>query len=245
MSDEQAETPDAEAQGTLRDAEKTVAKEFQPRLDILPAAQRRLWDELGATPPGFVLYGGTAIALRLAHRRSEDFDFFSNEPFSPLLLKKSLGYLSGAEIVQSAENTLTCIADRGGPVQVSFFGGLELRRVADPESAAGGPIRVASILDLMAVKLGVLMARAAYKDYFDIDALLQAGVDLNEGLAAAQAVYGPDFNPVIAVKALTFYEEGDLHRLDAAARQRLTSAAKKANLRQLPVVVGKKGLVPA
>jgi hypothetical protein len=42
-------------------------REFTPRVDVLPASQRRLWEELGATPPHFVLYGGTAIALRLGH----------------------------------------------------------------------------------------------------------------------------------------------------------------------------------
>lgn len=220
-------------------------EQFEPRLDILPAAQRRLWDELGATPRNFVLYGGTAIALWLAHRQSEDFDFFSSDPFSPPQLKKSIGYLSGAEIVQSAPNTLTCIVDRDGPVQVSFFGGMALQRVADPQGTAGGPIWVASLRDLMAVKLGVLMARAAYKDYFDIDTLMRAGMDLNEGLAAAQAVYGLEFNPMITLKALTFYGEGDLHRVDAAMRERLTRAAANANPRELPVVAGKRGLAPA
>jgi hypothetical protein len=43
---------------------------FAPRTDTLPEAQRRLWAELGATPTGFTLYGGTAIALRLGHRQS-------------------------------------------------------------------------------------------------------------------------------------------------------------------------------
>ena len=46
---------------------------FQPRLDILPAAQRKLWCELGATPDHFTLYGRTALALRLGHRQSADF----------------------------------------------------------------------------------------------------------------------------------------------------------------------------
>ena len=56
---------------------------FNPKLEILPPAQRRLWDELRQTPQEFVLYGGTALALRLAHRHSEDFDFFSNVSFAP------------------------------------------------------------------------------------------------------------------------------------------------------------------
>ncbi|HEV2400632.1 MAG TPA: hypothetical protein VGS27_27085 [Candidatus Sulfotelmatobacter sp.] len=34
---------------------------FTPKLQILPAAQRKLWEELGHTPKHFVLYGGTAL----------------------------------------------------------------------------------------------------------------------------------------------------------------------------------------
>jgi hypothetical protein len=211
---------------------------------MLPLPQRRLWDELGSTPDHFVLYGGTAIALRLAHRQSEDFDFFSAQPFSPLSLKKSIPYLAGAEITQSSENTLTCLADRGGPVQVFFFGGSDWMCVMDPERTADGRIWVASMLDLLAVKLGVLMQRAAYKDYADLDALLKAGADLTEGFAAAHAVFGSQFNPVISHKALKFYDDGDVRRLDSAARTRLTAAADQVNLRSLPAIPGKKGLVP-
>lgn len=215
---------------------------FEALLDVLPPAQRRLWTELRATPRGFVLYGGTAIALRLGHRHSEDFDFFSNGPFSPQGLKNNVGYLKDAETIQSTTNTLTCIVHRGGPVQVSFFGGLDLNRVAEPQLVTG--IWVASMLDLLAVKLGVLVERAAYKDYMDIDALLGAGVDLAEGLGAGQAVYGPQFNPFLSLKALTFFGEGDLHRVDPATRARLTKAAENVNPRKLPAVVPRRGLLP-
>jgi len=50
---------------------------FSPELNILPTSQRALWKELKATPKHFVLYGGTALALRLGHRISEDFDCFA------------------------------------------------------------------------------------------------------------------------------------------------------------------------
>jgi hypothetical protein len=53
-------------------------KPFAPRLEILPPAQRKLWNELSETPREFVLYGGTALALHLGHRHSVDFDFFGN-----------------------------------------------------------------------------------------------------------------------------------------------------------------------
>ena len=65
---------------------------FEPRLDILPESQRRLWSELDAVPSDFVLYGGTALALQLGHRVSEDFDFFSSQSFEPDRLRSRLRF---------------------------------------------------------------------------------------------------------------------------------------------------------
>jgi len=69
---------------------------FKPALDILPAAQRSLWADLSCVPTDFVLYGGTALALRLAHRISEDFDFFSLQPFAPDDLERRTPLLQGS-----------------------------------------------------------------------------------------------------------------------------------------------------
>ena len=66
---------------------------FEPCLEILPECQKRLWQELDAVPPDFVLYGGTGLALQLGHRISEDFDFFSSSGFDPELLRSRLPFL--------------------------------------------------------------------------------------------------------------------------------------------------------
>src|SRR5215470_17374483 len=95
---------------------------FTPRLDILPAPQLKLWPELMTTPNHFTLYGGSAIALRLGHRQSIDFDFFSPETFEPSSLVRDVPYLKGAVIRQSSPNTLTVSIDRGGSILLSFFG---------------------------------------------------------------------------------------------------------------------------
>ena len=110
---------------------------FEPQLDILPLAQRRLWPELAATPSHFTLYGGTAIALRLGHRQSVDFGFFTELLFEPRALADSIPYLRGATIRQSAANTLTVTVERDGPVRLSFFGGLRIGQVAEAETVAG------------------------------------------------------------------------------------------------------------
>ena len=102
---------------------------FKPRLDILPLPQRMLWDELAATPGDFTLYGGTAIALRLGHRQSVDFDFFSAEPFNPAALADKIPYLYPNVVLQSEANTLCVSVERDGPVKLAFFGGLRLGQV--------------------------------------------------------------------------------------------------------------------
>ena len=45
--------------------------EFQPHLEILPDAQRRLWSELSTVPAEFTLYRGTAFALHLGSQNWE------------------------------------------------------------------------------------------------------------------------------------------------------------------------------
>lgn len=213
-----------------------------PNLDILPGAQRRLWTELKDTPGSFVLYGGTALALRLSHRRSEDFDFFCNEPFQASTLLDSILYLKNAEVVQLAENTLTVIADRGGPVKVSFFGGLGLNRAQDPDIVKENGIRVASALDVMATKLKTIQQRAQVRDYVDIAAALSASLDLAEALAAAEGIYGKAFNGALSLKALSFFEDGDLPSLSREVQNQLRQAAISVDLRRLPSVVAKNGI---
>jgi hypothetical protein len=215
---------------------------FTPNLSILPEPQRRLWRELRDTPKTFVLYGGTALALRLGHRQSEDFDFFSNKPFLPAALRESIPYLKQAQMTQFQDNTLTAIVDRNGPVKLSFFGSLGINRVKDPDIAEENGIEIASLLDLLASKLKTIQLRAEAKDYRDIVATLDAGLSLAEGLASAAAIYGKTFNGALSLKALTFFEDGDLPKLAPSARKVLLEAATSVSLKELPGVAARVGL---
>ncbi|HEV7504760.1 MAG TPA: nucleotidyl transferase AbiEii/AbiGii toxin family protein [Thermoanaerobaculia bacterium] len=205
-----------------------------PQLEILPAPQRHLWDELSLIPPDFVLYGGTALALRLAHRASEDFDFFSNQAFRPDDLERQIPFLAGTQRLQSSPNTLVSLVERDGPVKVSFFGGLSLKRVRDPEVVEGPGFQVASLLDLAATKVQVVQVRAEAKDYLDLGRLLEEGVDLAEALGAARAVYGDAFNPLLSLKALSYFGDGDLRALPEGLKSRLSGTVKKVDSTRLP-----------
>ncbi len=199
-----------------------------------PRRNEPFWTELGATPDRFTLYGGTALALRLGHRESADFEFFSNASFDPDRLARQVPYLRDAERVQTAADTLTCRVDRGGPVLVSFFGGLGLGQVAAPELAGDTLLHVASLLDIAGTKAAVLQKRAEAKDYVDIDALLRHGIELSAVLAAGMVVYGRGFNPLITLKALSYFD--DLPALAAEVRSRLIQAVEAVDAARLPTL---------
>lgn len=218
---------------------------FTAKLHILPAPQQRLWRELNSTPAGFILYGGTALAVRLGHRQSRDFDFFTARKFHPAALIEEIPYLRGAQIQLSKANSLTCLVDRGGPVRVSFFGGLDLSRIGDPDIPEQGGPPVASLLDLAATKVKVVQDRASVRDYADVDALLQSGISLDTALSAALGVYGVAFNPLLSLKALTYFEDGDLPQLTSDVRQRLRDAVRSVSLSSLAPLPAYPGLAPA
>ena len=207
---------------------------FQPHFEILPPPQLALWPELAEIPGHFVLYGGTALALRLGHRQSLDFDFFTSKNVVPGELLHSLKILSGAKILQNSTQTLTVSVNRGGPIKLSFFGGLSLGRVGRYDKTPDESINVASMLDIAGTSAAVITQRAEAKDYVDLLAIINSGtgIDLARAMAAARALYGDHYNPMITVKSLNYFGDGDLHTLAADAKKQLQQIA--ADLQTLP-----------
>lgn len=202
---------------------------FSPRLDVLPAAQRQLWPGLRpARDLGLVLYGGTAIALQLGHRSSVDFDFFTDRPLNIEALQSVFPFVAGATVLQEQPDTFSLqIASEQSPnedVNVSFFGGIAIGRVGEPLITDDSVLEVASLDDLMATKVKVILRRIEAKDYLDVAAMADAGISLARGLAAARAMYGANFQPCESLKALVYFEGGDLDTLSEDTRQTLIRA---------------------
>lgn len=65
-------------------------------------------------------------------------------------------------------------------------------------------------------------------------AILRAGVSLEHGLDCAMALYGETFNPAIVLKALTFFEDGDLKTLSSDVREVPIEAAR--SVRKIPEI---------
>jgi Nucleotidyl transferase AbiEii toxin, Type IV TA system len=210
--------------------------EFHPHLEILPTAQMSLWRELSAVPSEFVLYGGTALALHLGHRHSIDFDFFARRRLDLSELQDGISFLAGSKIIQREKNTPSAIVLRSEPVKVSFFGVPKLPQLRPPHIVAENNLKVASLLDLAGTKASVIQVRAEAKDYLDLDALMRlGGVDLATALGAACALYGPTFNPEVTLKALSYFDDGNLRELPDDLRIRLVKSAREVDLDRLPI----------
>jgi hypothetical protein len=203
--------------------------ELSPRLEVLPQAQRLLWPDLQpAAALGFALYGGTAIAIRLGHRTSVDFDFFCATPLDRSALFSAIPFLKAAQVLQDSPDTLTFLvlprAGSSGTVKLSFFGAISFGRVGVPQWTSDRVAQVASLEDLLGTKLKVILQRVESKDYIDTAAILESGTSLTLGLGVARALFGSTFQPSECLKALVYFEGGDLEALSRQVKERLIAS---------------------
>jgi hypothetical protein len=204
---------------------------FAPKVATLPEAQRALWRLLHEVPRGFVLYGGTALALRLGHRQSVDFDFFTSRPFSPEALRAAIPFLEGGVVALSEPNTLTAwVRPLPGEraVNVSFFGGIGFPVIERPDRPDPEGIVIASLRDLAGTKAEVINERVELKDYLDIASLLDAGLTLAEIVAAAVAIFPGQVDEISTMSAITFFEEGEASTFPEPLKKKLRAAARGA-----------------
>ena len=186
---------------------------FQAKTEILPNEQKLLWHQLQPVAKlGFVLYGGTAVALRLGHRVSVDFDFFSSKELNRKEIVQAFPFIPQSTVLQDEPNSLSllvCPEGKNSSVKISFFGAIKYGRVGVPDITDDGVLQVASLDDLMSTKVKVI---------------LRAECSLSKGLAAAQVFYGRNFQPSESLKALTYFKDGDLQTLNNADKNTLVSA---------------------
>lgn len=91
--------------------------------------------------------------------------------------------------------------------------------------AADTGVRVASLLDLAAQKVRVVQVRAERKDYLDLATLIERGITLPRALGAARALY-PEYAPLVTLKALSYFGDGDLDGLPDDVKAAIARAAR-------------------
>ena len=176
------------------------------RSEILPDAQRSVLERVGpvATALGFYLAGGTAVALRLGHRVSVDLDWFADvERLDPFELAATLqSRLPGLAIAETGAGALHAELDG---VRLTFLR-YRYPLLGPLEDAAG--FRIASLSDLVCMKLAAATQRGDKKDFFDIVAICEGGIDLSAALDLFRRKFGLASAGHVLV-SLTYFDDSE------------------------------------
>ena len=156
-------------------------------LDLLPEPTRNLWLKLRVEPllRGGILIGGTALTLRIGHRRSEDLDFAYLSEKLPtsaiaLLLRKYPGWTRNDNLANYDEFLIA--GQSLHDYQQDFISGegVKVTFLAEDKSAwpllgkgsAGGKApRVATTKEVFALKCLVCSRRSKSRDWYDLHTL--------------------------------------------------------------------------
>jgi hypothetical protein len=167
---------------------------LEPNLNILPEIQRNIWPSFQDMPKYFVLYGGTAVALRFAHRPSVDFDFFTTRQDIDLKeVGQSIPLVSRLphEVILDSKNQVDFrLLFEGDSIKITLLNNRYIfaGSVMPPDIAAGNNVKIASPLDLLACKVLALHRRSEARDFIDIAEIIKNGTDLQKGFEAAYAI---------------------------------------------------------
>lgn len=131
---------------------------------LLPKTQDVLLKLIKSAPflYKYVLAGGSALALQVTHRKSEDLDFFTYE--DNFDKKEILSYIKAFENVEILNQTDEQIDFLLDGVKVTFFNAKwEFLRPLEVKS-----FNLSTLEAIGAMKVNVLFLRAKYRDYYDM-----------------------------------------------------------------------------
>lgn len=171
--------------------------------EILSKKQLELLPLVKKFSPDFGLVGGTAIALHLGHRRSIDFDLFTNAKLHSEKIRNTLRENGNIEntLVDTPEE-LTVVVNS---VKFTFY---EYPFRLKFNENFGGTIKLPTLTTLAAMKAFALGRRAKWKDYVDLYFVLKKQ-GMQDTLEKASKVFGGEFNEKLFRTQLAYFEDID------------------------------------
>jgi len=179
---------------------------------LLPDTKSLLCEIIESAPfiRNYVLVGGSALALHLCHRQSEDLDFFTYEDsFNKFEIYEYIKRYPQKEILNQTDEQIDVLING---IKVTFFNAKwEFLR---PEQIR--TFNVASIEAIASMKVHTLFLRAKFRDYYDLYALSKSGMPLKQIYEQSKAfVEGLTFKLfAIAIIYIDDIEDDDIEHLN-------------------------------
>lgn len=174
--------------------------------EILTQNQRQLLNLIQKEfAKDYYMAGGTAIALQIGHRRSIDFDLFTNIDIRRNSIKKAFDNSSYRvqKIIYSAYDQLHLIVN---DVKVTFFS--YPYRISASVSFQD-KIHMPMLIDLAAMKAFALGGRGKWKDYVDLYFLLKNHFSIKGIEKRSKEIFNEYFNQKLFREQLAYYEDID------------------------------------
>ena len=154
-----------------------IWKSFRPVLPKVAAVTSEL---------GGVLVGGTALAIHLEHRVSFDIDVQVMVDFDSRELGGDLTRELDAYVEATATNYVHCLIDN---IKVEVWKSRHHQVPIEDGPVVAG-MQIASLRDLFALKLGAIVDRRQFRDFYDIATLTRQVMTLADGLRSYAYRYG-------------------------------------------------------
>jgi len=164
--------------------------------EILSEEQKKLLPLIQLFRKDYYLVGGTAIALHIGHRRSLDFDLFTQKRIQRIQIKKIVSEQSSSVPVflyESSEQLHLKIND----VKLTFF---QFPFSVPLSIDFNGIIKMPSLIDLAAMKAFAFAERAKWKDYVDIYFILKYHHSLGEICKQTEYLFNSQHSVVFTEK---------------------------------------------
>ncbi len=172
--------------------------------EILTEEQIELLPLLKSFSKDFGLVGGTAIALYLGHRRSVDFDLFTDKHFGNLTIRNRIEKNSTISNVIVNKLDEFTILMKG--VKFTFF---RYPYKISYENRLEDIIKLPDLLTLAAMKAFALGQRAKWKDYADLYFIMEAHFSIGDIIKKAETIFGNEFNQKIFRVQLAYFTDID------------------------------------
>ena len=173
--------------------------------EVLSKQQLELLPLIKLFAKEYYLVGGTAIALHIGHRRSVDFDLFTNKNLKRRNIKNIIekSKFPVQDILYENHEQMHLIVNT---VKMTFF---NFQTTMNPQVDFEGIIKVPTLLDLAAMKAYALGGRAKWKDHVDLYFIIKDHADLKEISKRAKEIFKTFFNEKLFREQLSYFKDID------------------------------------